>query len=60
MYVFSCSLEKYDGAILVPPYTGLDTVTQLSLAKWVNQTVTISGILFTEGERKTIQLWEIK
>ncbi len=60
MYVFSCALEKYDGAILLPPYTGLDNVTQMSLGPWVGKSVTIAGILYTEGARKTIHLWEIR
>ena len=60
MFVFSCQNATYDGAVLQPFFHGLDTITQLSLSQWAGKAVTIAGILYSEGERKYIQLSDIR
>ncbi|NLI79919.1 MAG: hypothetical protein GX442_26170 [Candidatus Riflebacteria bacterium] len=59
LFVFSCADPAYDGAVLQAMFVSVDTVSSISLAQWVGKGVTLAGVLYTEGERKTIQVTDI-
>ncbi len=60
LFVFSCADAAYDGAVLQPLFVSVETVSSISLAQWAGKNVTIAGVLYTEGDRKTIQVTDIR
>ena len=60
LFVFDSANTKYDGAILQPVFAEMMDVGTLSLSQWLEKDVKVSGIFFQDGEKKIIQVTDIR